>query len=138
MNAAILAFLMAFISTNTEGAVELTHESIFSLVLLTNSIIALSAFSEPSITLVNVFASLFRLSKSIISESSIFSLSLLFLIIKGHSQIIIMIHRLHRINTSTHTISWLSNYNNVLLLSCLSVNFDGRSNSLHLRILQKN
>ncbi|WP_458719595.1 hypothetical protein [Candidatus Nitrosocosmicus sp. R] len=47
MNAAILAFLMAFISTNTEGAVELTQESIFSLALLTNSIIALSASSEP-------------------------------------------------------------------------------------------
>jgi hypothetical protein len=47
LNAAILAFLMAFISINTEGAVELTQESIFFLVLLTNSIIALSASSEP-------------------------------------------------------------------------------------------
>ncbi|HKX96576.1 MAG TPA: hypothetical protein VJL78_01935 [Candidatus Nitrosocosmicus sp.] len=47
MNAAILAFLISLISINTEGAAELTHESIFSLVLLTNAIIALSAFSEP-------------------------------------------------------------------------------------------
>jgi hypothetical protein len=94
LNAAILAFLMALISTNTEGAVELTQESIFSLHLLTNSIIALSASSEPSITLVNIlFTSLFfKLSKSIISDSSKDLLSLLFLIIDGHSQIIIMIY----------------------------------------------
>jgi hypothetical protein len=70
LNAAILAFLMAFISINTEGAVELTQESIFFLVLLTNSIIALSASSEPSITLVIVLSSFaVELSESIILDS---------------------------------------------------------------------
>jgi hypothetical protein len=70
LNAAILAFLIAFFSINTEGAVELTQESIFFLVLLTNSIIALSASSEPSITLVIVLSSFaVELSESIILDS---------------------------------------------------------------------
>jgi hypothetical protein len=82
LNAAILAFLIASTSINTEGALELTQESIFSLVLLTNSIIALSASSGPSITLVNVLTSrLFKTSDTKISESakgsSLFSLFLI-------------------------------------------------------------
>jgi len=47
LNAASLAFLIASIPINTEGAVELTQQSIFSLALLTNSIIVLSASSGP-------------------------------------------------------------------------------------------
>ena len=77
----------------TDGVVELTQESIFFPHLLTKSIIVLSAFSEPWNTLVNVLcSSLFKLSKSTISDSSKDLLFLLFLIIIGHSQIIIMIN----------------------------------------------
>ncbi|WP_458720400.1 hypothetical protein [Candidatus Nitrosocosmicus sp. R] len=89
MNAVILAFLMAFISINTEGAVELTQESIFSLVLLTNSIIALSASSDPSITFVNGLPSLsFKISEGKCSEllkgSRLFSLFLIISALSNH------------------------------------------------------
>ena len=80
---------MAFISTNTEGAVELTQESIFSLVLLTNSIIALSASSEPWTILVNGLPSLsFKISEGKCSElskgSRLFSLFLIISALSNH------------------------------------------------------
>jgi len=89
LNAAILAFLISFISINTEGAVELTQESIFSSVLLTNSIIALSASSEPSITLVNGSPSLsFKISEGKYPEfskgSRLFSLFLITSALSNH------------------------------------------------------
>ncbi|WP_161486172.1 hypothetical protein [Candidatus Nitrosocosmicus hydrocola] len=47
MNAVILAFFISSTSMITDGAVELTHESIFLFDLFTNSIMVLSESSDP-------------------------------------------------------------------------------------------